>query len=259
MKYWLYADESGTHPLARCYTIGAILVPETEKARFRDDLNQLRQKHRISSEVKWENVRNSYNLMNFAMDLLKRLLCGPCAFRCIVVHKREYRKWRNNEEEAFYTTYTLLIENCTKRLAAELYAYIDQKSDSYDKHHEVVGIIANYKLRGYLGQVEDVVRGNSADYIELQAVDLITGAINAAHDLYLNPRAPVNAGKRLLLSRLSNIVGWDNLHYDTFPDTEFNIWHFPMDEYRGVPQTRDLQPNLNVPYVTPNDIDALAA
>lgn len=257
VRYVLYADESGVHQSASCYTIGAILVPEEYAGDFQDSLNEVTQRHNISTEIKWEYVRNSYNSMNFAIDLLKLLITGPSVFTCIVVRKDAYRKWQGDQEAAFYITYTLLIEHCTKQLEAQVEATMDQKSESYPKHHEVVGIIANHKLKNNLGEVEQVVRGDSKEHIELQAVDILTGAVNSAHDLYLNPNARVNSGKRLLLDGLSAIVGWDSLHYDTFPNAEFNIWHFPKEEYRAVPATRAPVPDLSIPHITLTDIEQL--
>jgi len=144
MKFTLYADESGTHDKAKCYTIGAILVPEQYIARFRNDLQDNKEKYKITSEIKWHDIRTSYNIMNFSIDVLRMILRGPYIYTCIVVLKNSYRKWQIDQENAFYTTYTLLIEHCTKNLQATINANIDNKSDSYPKHHEVVEIIAGF-------------------------------------------------------------------------------------------------------------------
>ena len=254
MGYAFYSDESGTSNKEKCYTIGAILVPEDLSQCFNQFLQDLVTKHKIQSEIKWEKISNSYNMMNFAIDLLKELLIGPYVFTCIVVLKSAYRKWHINQEEAFYTTYTLLLEHCTRELKEIITAEIDGRIDSYPKQHEVVEVISNHKLKNDIGSVAKVTKGDSKERLELQAADILTGAVNAAHHLFIDPQLQIHPGKLLLLKRLSAILGWDALHYDTYPNADFNIWHFPFIEYRSVPATREVMPNVSVPNITFDDI-----
>lgn len=249
MEYAFFSDESGISSREKCYSIGAILIPSNLNEHFHDFLLGLTTKHRITTEIKWEKVARSYNVMNFAIDLLKELVAGPYVFTCIVVLKSAYRKWHQNETDAFYTTYTLLLEHCTRELGAAIVAQFDNKSDSYPKHHEVVEVIVNYKLNKSAGSVGKIVRGDSKDSIALQAADILTGAVNAGHHLLLNPDLQINQGKLFLLEKLSAVLGWDALHYDTYPNSSFNIWHFPPEEYRGYPKTREVNPDLSVPNV----------
>ena len=254
MHYELYSDESGTSNKEKCYTIGAILVPKDWSFYFAEFLNSLVKKHKIQSEIKWEKVNNSYNIMNFAIDVLKELQKGPFIFTCIVVLKSAYIKWQVNQEEAFYTTYTLLLEHIAKELKGNIDANMDNRTDSYSKQNEVVEIISNHKLKKCVGSVAKVTKVDSKKLLELQAVDILTGAVNASHHLYINPKLQINAGKLLLIDRLSSILGLDALHYDTYPNAAFNIWHFPWREYRGVPKTTEIKPDLSIPYITIDDM-----
>ena len=68
------------------------------------------------------------------------------------------------------------------------------------------------------------------------------------------PEAPLNAGKRLAIERMASLLGWDALHYDTYPHDKFNIWHFPT-EYRADPATREIRVPRMIPFITPNDLD----
>ena len=87
----------------------------------------------------------------------------------------------------------------------------------------------------------------------IQVADMLTGAINTGHRLQLDPTIQINRGKRLLLARMAQVLGWDALCYDTWPDTKFNIWHFPQ-EYRAQPATKNVMFASTVPYVTPDDL-----
>ncbi len=254
MGYAFYSDESGTSKYEKCYTIGAILVPEELRTHFSLFLSDLIEKHKIRTEIKWEKISTSYNMMNFAVDLLKEMQNMPYIFTCIVVLKSAYMKWHKNEEDAFYTTYSLLLEHCTKNLEDVISAKIDGKSDSYPKQHEVVEVIVNHKLKNQIGSINNVTKADSKESLELQAADILTGAVNSGHHLYLDNNLQIHPGKLLLLDRMSKMLGWDALHYDTYPNTDFNIWHFPMEEYRAVPETREIVPNKNVPNITLEDL-----
>lgn len=254
MQYILFSDESGISSVDQCYTIGALIIPKSYVATFHKFLQLLKKQYNIKHEMKWKNVNTSYNVMNFAIDLMKELFKGPVIFTCIVVLKAKYRKWAENKETAFYTTYSLLMEHIARVLEGEIEAQIDERSDAYSKHHEVVEIITNYKLHSYEGNISKVKKVDSKEYIEIQAVDILTGAINAGHNLYLNPSVQIHSGKILLLQRLATMVGWDVLQYDTYPNAEFNIWHFPMEEYRSVPDTKNIWPNLNIPYISHEEL-----
>ena len=61
-------------------------------------------------------------------------------------------------------------------------------------------------------------KSDSRKHLGIQAVDMLTGAIKAAHHLFLDQNCPLSPGKKLLLDRLAKTLGWDALHYDTWPN-----------------------------------------
>ncbi|MET0795288.1 MAG: hypothetical protein ABW061_27460 [Polyangiaceae bacterium] len=56
-------------------------------------------------------------------------------------------------------------------------------------------------------------------------------------------------GKIIAIERMAALIGWDTLHYDTYPNERFNIWHLPL-EYRGQPASRDVDLARGVNFVT---------
>lgn len=105
------------------------------------------------------------------------------------------------------------------------------------------------------GRLSNVTKIDSKSSLCLQVADFITGAINHAHHRFLNSKLPMAVGKKLFIERLSVMLGWNDVIYDTYPNLDFNIWHFPI-EWRSVPATKNVNINLNVSYVLPSELEA---
>lgn len=89
---------------------------------------------------------------------------------------------------------------------------------------------------------------DSKHHLGLQVVDILTGAVNSGYLKYLNPRLELSVAKELAFERMAALLGWDVFHYDTFPNKDFNIWHFPQ-EMRAMPGSKSIRPDYNVPLV----------
>lgn len=262
MDYIFYGDESG-HNLKnyKVYGIGSFLIPKDQENRYNRVFNELAQKHNINKEVGWKTLNSSYNIINFGMDILRFILTTSASFTSIIVHKEFFRNWnsdRISREDAFYQTYTFLLRHSAKVLKATVTAKLDQKSDSYNKRCEVVEIIANNSLKESSAKIISVQKVDSRHNVGVQVADLLTGAITASRNMYLNEDFKVNAAKALFISKLSQILGWETLHYDTYPESKFNIWHFP-EECRNNPETMNEYQRNRIPYVTKPDFDAFKA
>ncbi|ELH4197966.1 DUF3800 domain-containing protein [Vibrio cholerae] len=252
MDYLLFADESGTSSVDKCFTIGCLLVPKDYLEEFEVQVNALITKHNLprDRELKWQRVKKSYGMVNFLIDLTKLINNSRVSFICKVAWKQYYFNWHKNEEVAFYKSYTMLMTFCVRMLNSTIEAKIDNKSDSYRKHPEVVGIIANYNLKNRLGNIKGVNKCDSKTELLIQVADLFTGAINSSHNHYLNPSLAIHEGKLLAIRKIAECIGWDSLHYDTYPNSSINIWHFPEKEYRAYPKTMEVKINNSVQYIT---------
>lgn len=257
MDYSLFADESGTSPADKCFTIGCLLVPSHFLNDFEQRVHELIKKHNLPNEreLKWARVKKSYGMVNFMIDLTQLISNSPASFICKVAWKKHYYNWQSNEEVAFYKSYTMLMSYCARILKSNISAKIDDKSDSYNKRAEVVEIIGNNNLKDKLGSISDVKKCDSKSELLIQIADLFTGAINASHNLYLNPNADIHKGKVLAIRKVAECLGWDALHYDTYPNANINIWHFPEKEFRAVPNTLEIKPNSEVAYISREDVN----
>lgn len=255
MDYTVYGDESGTTGSDRCYSIGLLCVPSQSLQLFNDYMIEQKNKWGITGELKWSKIKNSAGQANMCLSILNMTLRSNCCFHSIVVEKSIYRNWRIDREKAFYQTYTNLVKAVAKHTRSRLTVRIDQKSDKYKKNDEVVGIIANNMLSniGSTGSIASVHMEDSKCHLGLQAVDILTGAVNSGFMKFLNSSLQLSDAKEAALPKMANMLGWDQLVYDTYPNRSFNIWHFP-EENRARPDTKSVRYNANISKVRRDEI-----
>jgi hypothetical protein len=254
----VFADESATSPGYPCYGIGALIVPAERLDAFNEYVRHRLVEHGVVGEAKWSKVGNSHGLINFAVQLWRDILNHPDArFAAIVVDKRRYRNWAVAHEPAFYKTYTLLLRHVARLRAGDFEVVIDHRSDAYPRNDEVVGIVSNHMLRQIQSgsSIVRVTKNNSKMLPGLQVVDLFTGAITHAHAMGLDTKVLPNPSKLLLMERMAAGAGWRDLYCDTMPNSAVNIWHFP-EEWRAVPETREVLPTRSAAFVTAGDVRA---
>ena len=251
-----FADESGVTKGSPCYTIGILNVPNNYLNEFNYHIEEIYKTSGVRGEIKWEKVRKSAGQINLCLDLLRFIINSPCTFHAIAVLKAPYKKWHKDEEAAFFTTYNQLLNQSSKGLNANFKVYIDQKSTKYAKQDEVMQIITNHMLAKLptSSRIEHVTMENSKLHWGLQTVDILTGAVNTGYHLYLNPSAQMQLAKKIAVSRMAAILGWDQLAYDTMPNNMFNIWHFPI-ETRSIPATKTININLSVSNISREDFE----
>jgi Protein of unknown function (DUF3800) len=257
-RFYVFADESATSPTYPCYGIGALVVPASRLDRFNAHVGKKLAEHGVVGEARWTKVATSHGLMNFAIELWRDVLNHPAVrFGAIVVHKEKYLKWHVDREDAFYTTYTFLLRHVARLRAGDFEVAIDDRSDSYDKRDEVLGIVSNHMLRNLNidSEIVRVTKDDSKLVLGLQVTDLFTGAITHAHAMGLDLKCTPNAAKQLLMRRMAEAVEWPDLYCDTMPDSVTNIWHFPK-EWRAKPETRRVSPKRAVSFISAGELAA---
>ncbi|MEZ9587925.1 DUF3800 domain-containing protein [Vibrio cyclitrophicus] len=255
-----FADESGTSKGSPCYTIGLVAIPKSYFAEFNKRIEEIYLRSGLQGEIKWEKVRKSAGQINLCIDLIKYTLSSPVSFHAIAVYKPPFRKWHSDEESAFFMTYNYLIRESSKSKNAEITVFADQKSTAYPKQDEVMQIITNHMLAKLptTSKINHVAMEDSKFHWGLQAVDIITGAVNSSYHLYFDPNAQMQPAKKIAINRMAQVLGWDSLSNDTMPNEDFNIWHFPI-ETRAMLATKDVVPNFTVSNISREDFDALVA
>ncbi|HAS8629169.1 TPA: DUF3800 domain-containing protein [Vibrio vulnificus] len=259
MEYIVFGDESGTTGSDRCYSIGLLCIPKSKLEPFNQYVSDLKAKRGIVGELKWSKIKNSSGQANICVDLLNMVLRSDCCFHSIVVEKSIYNNWRIDRESAFYKTYTYLLKNTARHIGSQLTVLIDQKCDKYKKNDEVIGIVANNMLSriGRDKSIQSVHMHDSKVHAGLQVVDILTGAVNSGYLKFLNPNLTLSKAKEAAFLKMAEMMGWDKLHYDTLPNKDFNIWHFPT-ENRARPATKAIIHNFNVQPILETDLKVTA-
>lgn len=234
------SDESGTHGGNLCYGIGSFVVGFERFLTLENELKEIVAARRIDYELKWNGIRAFRRDIDAICVAIDHVLRSGAVFYAIVVEKASYRKWHEDEENAFYITYQLQATHVARADGAPFEFWIDERSDAYAKYPEVMQIITNYKsARTGDAELLNVTMVDSRSYVLLQLADVLVGAITADTNRLLAGGGELNPGKEELIQRFARMIGWDRLCYDTYPNGHFNVWHFPF-EFRAHPATRDV-------------------
>lgn len=254
-----FADESSIHGNTKCFGIGVLSLNSEVLAGFERRYSELKSMHNAGREPNWEEIRNRFSDINLLLDCLDQILRSHTGrFDVVVVKTSIYRNWnrrRANREKAFYVIYTQLLKHIAKRGGTLTSVFIDERLEKYALNHETMEIIGNRMLNllASTGRLK-VQRVSSICTPGVQVADLLTGLVVAAHKRRLDPSASLNPGKKLAIERAARLFGWDDLCYDTRPNSRFNIWHFPI-EYRSDPKTREVKSPFRIPdYVVRGDL-----
>ena len=119
----------------------------------------------------------------------------------------------------------------------------------------MIGIVANNMLSkmGVNKTISEVKMHDSKLHNGLQVVDILTGAVNSGYIKYLDDNLILSKAKEASFIKMAAMLGWDKLHYDTYPNKDFNIWHFP-EENKATPATRTIIPNYKIKAVQDSEI-----
>jgi hypothetical protein len=246
MSYVVIGDESHIHAKAPCYGLGCFVVPADDLDGLEAGLASIFASHNITGELKWKRIGTTWSEIIGSVEAVEFLLSQGVTFHSMIVLKELYVKWQSSKEEAFYTTYYHLALHIATKIQSTVRLRIDQRSDKYPKHAEVLQIVTNHALARIKASswIEGVDMVDSRQHRILQVVDVLLGAITADVNSHHNKGEQMNPGKRELVNRLAALFGWDRLIYDTFPNDALNIWHFPI-QFRGMLPTREITVQLS--------------
>ncbi|HUW20029.1 MAG TPA: alpha-L-fucosidase [Sedimentisphaerales bacterium] len=111
MKFEVYCDEnrpdlfSSEQPPAQYMVIGSLWLRSEDREKFKNEIHQLRDRHKIGGEFKWQKV--SHSRASFYKDVID-WFCnkgGNLRFRCIAVDHAQVdlvRYHENDQELGFY-------------------------------------------------------------------------------------------------------------------------------------------------------------
>ena len=181
MIFDVYCDESrpdllsSNNPKARYMLIGSLWLPTDCREKFKKDIHDLRDKHKIGGEFKWQKV--SPAKINFYKELVGwfNAMREQLRYRCIVVeHKQvDLKLYHNDDQElGFYKFYYQLLHHWIYDFN-EYYFFVDYKANRNRRTLSDLKRCLSYSnLSSAVKQVQAV---HSRESVLVQLTDVLTG------------------------------------------------------------------------------------
>jgi hypothetical protein len=181
MKFDVYCDESrpdlfgSSNPQGQFMVIGSLWLPTEERAAFKSEIHQLRDRHRVGGEFKWQKA--SPSRLTFYRQLVEWFhgKGDRLRFRCIAVDREQVnlRLYHEGDQElGFYKFYYQLLHHWILDFN-EYMVFVDFKSNRRRDRLHVLKRCLNYSNLSSL--VHDVQAVRSEESVLIQLVDVLTG------------------------------------------------------------------------------------
>jgi len=212
MKFDVYCDESrpdlfsSHHPPAQYLVIGSLWAHREDRATLKAAIHQLRNRHKIGGEFKWQKV--SPSRLAFYQDLIALFFRegDRLRFRCIVVDHTQVDllKYHNNDQElGFYKFYYQLLHHWIEDF--NTYAVFCDYKLNWDTSR--LPLLKHFLCDANLSAgVESVQAIASQESVLIQLADVLTGAASARVNKTLKPGSAKQQVVSLLESRLGRPI-----------------------------------------------------
>lgn len=227
--YNLYIDESChlENDKKPVMCIGYIKIAASDYPVFKEEIKQIKLKHKTPTEIKWNTVSNSR--IALYKELIDYFFDKPMAFRCILVkykEKLDHKTFNDSSHDNFYYKLTYYLLKCAINPPANHYrVYLDIK-DTRGK--EKLNVIAGHLNNYYFNEPEGSpfkhfqhIRSHENELLQL--TDLFIGAITyKSQRHHTSPDA--NTAKKEIVAYLEQKSGY-YLDEGTEPwESKFNIF-----------------------------------
>jgi len=209
MRFEVYCDESRPDLLsskkasARFMVIGSIWLRADDRATFKEDIYDLRNKHKVGGEFKWQKV--SPSRLDFYKDLTAwfNATGDRLRFRCIAVEQSQVNLklyHENDQELGFYKFYYQLLHHWILD-CNEYSIFVDFKRNRLRDRHAVFQRCLSWSnLSSVVNSVQAI---RSEESMLIQLADVLTGL--AAYRL--NDQINGNSAKFMLLDHFETVLG----------------------------------------------------
>jgi hypothetical protein len=254
LRWLISCDESGTGG-APFYGFGTLWMNWQRRGEFAALVQQLRDKHGYTYEIKWKKV--SAQSLPFYRELVETFFkTSWLHFHCVVVRQADVRLELHDRDRdlARRKHFTMLLTNKIKRClkahgnrAQTFRIWVDPIASRYKKADEAVEVIANNVLKKVFGKIRPVDKVFTRDSHEtpsIQLCDVLLGAVMEGWQC----KASADA-KQELREWIAQHLGWADMSaYDTFKDeVKFNIWYFHDPETKQMRDTPSRTVSLKYP------------
>lgn len=176
----VYCDESRPEALygervpGQYMVIGGLWVPYDVREEIKTKIKELKSKHNVLGEFKWNKV--SPSRADFYLELVDLFFNNSIRFRCIVVegNRVDISKFHESDSElGFYKFYYQLLYHWIS--VREIYwIYLDYKKNKLpDRLHTLKRVLQNATS----SNIKDVQAINSKESLLIQLADVFIGAV----------------------------------------------------------------------------------
>lgn len=181
--YNLYIDESChlENDKKPVMCIGYNKILSENYSKIKEDIKQLKLKHKTPTEIKWNTV--SLSRLPFYIELIDYFFNNDIDFRCILVkykERLEHQKFNDGSHDTFYYKMVFnLLKSATNPPANEYKVYLDIKDTrGKEKLNTITKVLENeYAKIGTPSPFIYFQHIHSHENILLQLTDLFIGAI----------------------------------------------------------------------------------
>lgn len=224
MNLEVYCDESrpdlftSKNPSASHLVIGSLWLAASDRAEFKSVIHDLRDRHRIGGEFKWQKV--SPSKLSFYTEIIRWFLSTEdrLRFRCIVVDwkKVKFGQFHGNDQElGFYKFYYQMLHHWI--LDFNRYAiFCDFKSNRLpDRIH----VLQSCLKASNLTSTSTVQAIRSRESVLMQLCDVLTGMVCAS----VNGKLGNETAKAKLVNQLESSLGRSIAH-TVRDELKFNVF-----------------------------------
>ena len=229
MKFDVYCDESSPEAIAsensdnKFLMIGSLWLPRDKRSQFKDAIHELRNKHKVGGEFKWNRV--SPSRLEFYCELIEMFFAekDDLRFRCIAVDcdKVDLTKFHANDQElGFYKFYYQLLHHWV--LDFNEYAfYLDYKKNRQrDRLHVLRDCLDASNLSSLATAVQAT---ESSQSVLIQLADVLTGCASRR----LNNTSTKSAAKNRVLDVVEQNLG-RKIAPTTRHEHKFNVFRINL-------------------------------
>lgn len=225
MKFDIYCDEnwpdllSTKNPKAKYMVIGSLWLKTEDRDKFKEAIHQLRDKHKVGGEFKWNKV--SPSRLDFYKDLVSWFndQRDNLRFRCIAVEQKKINllKYHDNDQElGFYKFYYQMLHHWIDDFN-EYSIFCDYKSNRMRNRLCILkDCLSNANLSSKVDNLQAI---RSRESVLMQLADVLTGAASAR----LNDKLTSNGAKEEIVNHIEKLLA-KKIQYTPKSEKKFNVF-----------------------------------
>lgn len=230
MRFEVYCDEarpdllSSRKPQAKYMVIGSLWLKTDDRERFKTAIHQLRDKHKIGGEFKWQKV--SPGRFQFYEELIT-WFCQQgenLRFRCIAVDREKVsllHYHESDQELGFYKFYYQMLHHWIMDFN-DYVVFCDYKTNRRPNRLDVLkNCLGASNLSSCISNVQAV---RSRESVLIQLVDVLTGAASSR----LNDVLEETSTKLEVIKHLERCLG-RRIEHTFKSEQKFNVFVIDLE------------------------------